>query len=173
MVKALVGIVIGSDLDLPIMQNTAETLKELKIPYEMIISSAHRTPKRTVTYAKNASAKGLRIIIAGAGGAAQLPGVIASHTTLPVIGVPMETHDLLGVDSLYSILQMPSGIPVATMAIGKAGAVNGAVLAAEILALKYAEIKKRLEIYRWKLAGEVKKKDNRLQKFGYRKYPKP
>lgn len=171
--KALVGIVLGSDSDLPTMQHTAKVFEQLKIPYEMTISSAHRSSLATIKYATNARAKGLKVIIAGAGGAAHLPGVIASHTSLPVIGVPMETHDLLGVDSLYSILQMPGGIPVATMAIGKPGAVNAAILAAEILALIYPEIRKRLEIYRRKLAAGVEKKASRLKKLGYKRYPKP
>jgi 5-(carboxyamino)imidazole ribonucleotide mutase len=144
--KPLVGILMGSDSDLPIMEKAAEVLKEMGVPYEMDISSAHRLPEKTADYAKNARGRGLEVIIAGAGMAAHLAGVIASHTTLPVIGVPLKSGALSGVDALYSTVQMPSGIPVATVAID--GAKNAAYLACSILSIKYPEIAKKLEDFR-------------------------
>jgi 5-(carboxyamino)imidazole ribonucleotide mutase len=153
--KVLVGIVLGSDSDLPTVKSGCKILEELNIPYELTISSAHRTPKRTRNYIHQAEKKGIEVIIACAGGAAHLPGVIAAETVLPVIGVPMETKYLQGKDSLYSIVQMPSGIPVGTMAIGEAGAKNAAIYAAEILSLKYPQIRKNLLKYREKLTVEV------------------
>jgi len=133
--QILVGLIMGSKSDWETMQHTAETLEALSIPHEVRVVSAHRTPDRLVEYAKTARERGLKIIIAGAGGAAHLPGMAASMTPLPVIGVPVESHALKGMDSLLSIVQMPAGIPVATVAIGKAGACNAALLAAAILAL--------------------------------------
>ena len=131
--NALVGIIMGSQSDWPTMRHAADILDTLGVPYETAIVSAHRTPQRLVSYAVTAKERGLKVIVAGAGGAAHLPGVVASLTTLPVLGVPMESPSLKGMDSLLSIVQMPGGIPVGTLAIGKAGAVNAALLAAEIL----------------------------------------
>jgi 5-(carboxyamino)imidazole ribonucleotide mutase len=141
-------IIMGSKKDQPIMLKAAGVLDEFKISYNIQISSAHRHPEKTKTLAQKAEKEGVKVIIAGAGMAAHLPGVIASHTTLPVIGVPLSGSALLGLDSLFSIVQMPSGIPVATVAIGEAGAKNAAVLAAEILALSDDGIKKKLEKFR-------------------------
>src|SRR5579864_3655887 len=130
-----VGIIMGSDSDLPVMQAAADILKEFAIEFELTVVSAHRTPMRMVQYATEAKLRGLKVIIAGAGGAAHLPGMIASLTPLPVLGVPIESAALKGMDSLLSIVQMPGGVPVGTLAIGKPGAVNAALLAAAILAL--------------------------------------
>ena len=139
---------MGSQSDWPTMKAAAEILDELDIPYEAEIVSAHRTPDRLWDYGKTAVARGLKVIIAGAGGAAHLPGMTAAHTALPVLGVPVESRALGGLDSLLSIVQMPAGVPVGTLAIGKAGAVNAALLAASILGLKHPEILKRLKAYR-------------------------
>lgn len=166
MKKPLVGIVIGSESDLPTLKSGYKILEELGIPYQLTISSAHRTPKRTRDYIRQAEKKGIEVIIACAGGAAHLPGVIAAETTLPVIGVPMETKYLKGKDSLYSIVQMPSGIPVGTMAIGESGAKNAAIYAAEILSLKYPKIRKNLLKYRQALTAEVIKKAKKIEKRG-------
>ncbi|HIC90529.1 MAG TPA: 5-(carboxyamino)imidazole ribonucleotide mutase [Syntrophaceae bacterium] len=152
MSKPLVGIVMGSQSDSPIMEEVSRILEEFGIKYEITISSAHRSPKKTRNYAKGAIKRGVEVIIAGAGGAAALAGVIASETTLPVIGIPIDSSPLKGLDALYSTVQMPSGVPVATMAIGKAGAVNAGILAAQILALKYPEIRKRLNTFKMKLS---------------------
>ena len=160
----LVGIVMGSDSDLPVMQETAKILDDFNIRYDITISSAHRSPELTTTYAKNAAKKGFEVIIAGAGGAAHLAGVIASKTSLPVIGIPIDSSSLKGLDSLLSTVQMPSGVPVATMAIGKTGAKNGAILAVQILSLKYPEIRKKLTRYKKRLASETSKKAHRLSK---------
>lgn len=166
MKKPLVGIVIGSESDLPTLKSGYKILEELGIPYQLTISSAHRTPKRTRDYIRQAEKKGIEVIIACAGGAAHLPGVIAAETTLPVVGVPMETKYLKGKDSLYSIVQMPSGIPVGTMAIGESGAKNAAIYAAEILSLKYPKIRKNLLKYRQALTAEVIKKAKKIEKRG-------
>jgi len=144
-----VGILMGSDSDLPIMKDAVEVLKSFEVPYEISIISAHRTPEAAFEYAKTAEERGLEVIIAGAGGAAHLPGVIAALTTLPVIGVPIKSKTLNGLDSLLSIVQMPSGIPVATVAIN--GAKNAALLAVHILSIKYPEIKEKLKKYREKM----------------------
>jgi 5-(carboxyamino)imidazole ribonucleotide mutase len=168
MVKAIVGIVMGSDSDLPIMKEAAEILEEFQIPYEMTIISAHRTPERAIEYAKTAEARGLKLLIAGAGGAAHLPGVLAAMTVLPVIGVPIKTSTLNGVDSLYSIVQMPRGIPVATVAIN--GAKNGAILGAQILGVGDPEIREKMRTFKEKLGEEVRGKGIRLEKEGFRKY---
>ena len=144
MKKASVGIIMGSASDLPVMQGAIDILKEFGIQIEVEIVSAHRTPEKMVRYGKNAAERGLKVIIAGAGGAAHLPGMTASLTTLPVIGVPIKSKELNGLDSLLSINQMPKGIPVATVAIGKSGAVNAALLAASILANKYDPIREIL-----------------------------
>ncbi len=143
----LVGIIMGSKSDLPTLQHAADTLTALRIPFEIKIVSAHRTPKLMFDYAQSAEARGLEVIIAGAGGAAHLPGMTASLTLLPVLGVPVESAALQGLDSLLSIAQMPGGIPVGTLAIGKPGAINAALLAAKILANKYPVIKKDLRAY--------------------------
>jgi 5-(carboxyamino)imidazole ribonucleotide mutase len=143
-----VAIIMGSQSDWPTMKHAAETLDALGIGYEAKIISAHRTPERHHAFTKSAKAQGFKIIIAGAGGAAHLPGVTAALTTLPVFGVPVESKALSGVDSLYSIVQMPPGIPVGTLAIGRAGAINAALLAASVLALSDAEVAKRLEAWR-------------------------
>jgi phosphoribosylaminoimidazole carboxylase PurE protein len=166
MKKAVVGIVLGSDSDISTMKESAEILRRFKVPYEMTISSAHRSPERTVAYAKRAEKKGLKVLIVGAGGAAHLAGVIAAHTTLPVIGVPMHTEVLKGKDSLYSIVQMPKGVPVATMAIGKSGAANAGIMAVEILALSNTRIRKELNRYKADLAKDVEKKGKRLERLG-------
>jgi len=170
MKKAIVGIVLGSDSDLSTMKESAKVLERFKIPYEMTISSAHRSPERTIDYTKRAEKRGLKVLIVGAGGAAHLAGVIASYTTLPVIGVPMHTEVLKGRDSLYSIVQMPKGVPVATMAIGKSGAVNGAIMAVEIIALSNTQVRKELKRYREEMAKDVEKKGKRLERLSYKKY---
>lgn len=144
----LVGLIMGSRSDWETMRHAAETLEALGIPYEVRVVSAHRTPDLMAEYAKTALERGIQVIIAGAGGAAHLPGMTAAHTPLPVLGVPVESRALKGLDSLLSIVQMPAGVPVGTLAIGKAGAVNAALLAASILGLKYPEILERLKAYR-------------------------
>ena len=148
----LVGVVMGSKSDEPLMQPTLELLDQLGIEYEVSIISAHRTPDKAREYGVKAKERGIEIIIAGAGGAAHLPGVLASWTPLPVIGVPLATSELKGVDALLSIVQMPAGVPVACVAIGPAGAKNAALLAAEILGLKYENIRAACEKYRQDLA---------------------
>ena len=165
---AQVGIVMGSDSDMPVMAKAADILEELGISYEMAIISAHREPDVFFEYAKNAEEKGFKVIIAGAGKAAHLPGMCAAIFPMPVIGVPMKTSDLGGVDSLYSIVQMPSGIPVATVAIG--GGQNAGILAAKSLATSDEELLKRLKDYSRRLRESVQKKDAKLQEVGYRNY---
>ena len=165
---AQVGIVMGSDSDLPVMSKAAEVLDEFGISYEMHIISAHREPDLFFDWAKSAEERGLRVIIAGAGMAAHLPGMCAALFPLPVIGIPMHTTSLGGRDSLYSIVQMPSGIPVATVAIG--GAKNAGLLAVKILAVSDKELLSRLKEYSAKMADEVAAKDARLQDKGYRNY---
>ncbi len=152
----LVAVIMGSKSDTEAMQPALDVLKELGIDYEVNIISAHRTPEKARQYGLAARSKGIEVIIAAAGGAAHLPGVLASWTTLPVIGVPLATSELKGIDDLYSIVQMPAGIPVASMAIGTTGAKNAAYLAAEILSLKYDEIRKAYEKYRSNLQGDNK-----------------
>lgn len=159
-----VAIIMGSDSDLPIMKESAKFLEQLKIPYEVYISSAHRVPDKTADIAKNAVANGIEVIIAGAGGAAHLPGVIAAFTTVPVIGVPIQSGALNGLDALYAMVQMPSGIPVATVAIN--GAKNAAILAAQILGGKYPEIAEKLTAFKQEMADGVEKKDAKLQQLG-------
>ncbi len=144
----VVGVIMGSRSDWETMRNAAETLEKLGIPHECRVVSAHRTPGRLVDYASGARGRGLKVIIAGAGGAAHLPGMAASMTPLPVLGVPVESHALKGMDSLLSIAQMPGGIPVGTLAIGKAGAINAALLAAAILALSDPALAERLDAWR-------------------------
>lgn len=146
--QALVGLIMGSKSDWETMQNTAETLSSLGVPHEVRVVSAHRTPDLMFEYAETAASRGLEVIIAGAGGAAHLPGMVASKTVLPVLGVPVKSNALNGMDSLLSIAQMPAGIPVATLAIGAAGATNAALLAASILGIKYPQIRRALEEFR-------------------------
>ncbi len=155
MTEVEVGIIMGSQSDWPTMKEAARILDELNIAYETRIVSAHRTPDRLWDYGKTAAERGLKVIIAGAGGAAHLPGMMASKTRIPVVGVPIETKALSGVDSLYSIVQMPRGFPVATMAIGQAGAVNGALMAAGILAVSDAKLAQRLDAWRAALSDSV------------------
>jgi phosphoribosylaminoimidazole carboxylase PurE protein len=163
MSKVLVSIVMGSDSDLDIMREAAKSLDEFGIGYEIDVTSAHRSPDRTTEYAKKAADRGIRVIIAGAGGAAHLAGVIAAHTTLPVIGVPIPSTSLNGMDSLLATVQMPAGIPVATVAIGKPGATNAGILAAQILGLSTAGIAKKLEGHKEKLANSVDEKSRKLK----------
>jgi 5-(carboxyamino)imidazole ribonucleotide mutase len=144
----LVGVIMGSKSDWETMQRTSETLTKLGVPHECKVVSAHRTPDWMAEYAKTAVSRGIEVIIAAAGGAAHLPGMVAAHTVLPVLGVPIKSSVLNGVDSLLSIVQMPAGIPVGTLAIGNAGAVNAALLAASILGGKYPEFRERLEAWR-------------------------
>lgn len=151
-----VGIIMGSQSDWTTMKEAAEILDELGVEYEAKIVSAHRTPDRLWSYGKTAVERGLHVIIAGAGGAAHLPGMMASKTRVPVIGVPVQTRALSGVDSLYSIVQMPKGFPVATMAIGAAGAANAGLMAAGILAVSDADLAKRLDVWREKLSASIK-----------------
>ena len=150
-----VGIIMGSQSDWPTMQEAAQMLDELGVAHEVKIVSAHRTPDRLWTYGKEAAGRGLQVIIAGAGGAAHLPGMMASKTRVPVIGVPVQTRALSGVDSLYSILQMPRGFPVATMAIGAAGAANAGLMAAGILALQDPALAERLDAWRQALSNSI------------------
>jgi 5-(carboxyamino)imidazole ribonucleotide mutase len=152
----LVGVVMGSKSDAEAVQPALDILKELGIDYELNVISAHRTPEKARQYGQEARSRGVEVIIAAAGGAAHLPGVLASWTTLPVIGVPLANSELKGVDALYAIVQMPTGIPVATVSVGTAGARNAAYLAAEILGLKYDKIQKAYEKYRGELQGEYK-----------------
>ena len=163
-----IGIIMGSDSDLSVMREAADFLEEMKIPYELTIVSAHRTPAKLYEYANTAIERGLSVIIAGAGGSAHLPGMTASITPLPVIGVPIKTKALNGVDSLYSIIQMPAGIPVATVAIN--GAKNAGILAASILSLSNEEVAKKLNEYRATLTKSVLWKADELEKSGYEKY---
>lgn len=162
--KPKVLIVMGSDSDLPVMAETEKVLKEFEIPYDITVASAHRSPERTVKLIKDAEKKDIEVIIAGAGAAAHLAGVIAAHTILPVIGVPIDSSPLKGVDALYSTVQMPPGIPVATMAVGKAGAKNAAIFAAQILQSKDPKLSKTLRSYKKKMAQEVLKKAKRIKK---------
>ncbi len=162
--KPLVGVVLGSDTDLPVMSEAATTLKKFGVPFEVRIISAHRTPARASEYARTAAERGLKVIIVGAGGAAHLGGVIAAETILPVVGVPMATTTLSGLDSLLSIVQMPGGVPVACTAIGKAGAVNAAVLAVQILATADTHLAGKLADYKHELARKVAEKDEKVQR---------
>ena len=146
-----VGIIVGSATDQPVMEDTLKTLTDLGVEAELIVASAHRNPKKVQEYVENAPSTGVEVFVAAAGGAAALPGVVASHTALPVIGVPIASSELGGVDALYSIVQMPPGIPVATVAVGAWGARNAALLAAEVLGIKYANIRDAVEQYRERL----------------------
>ena len=162
--RPLVGIVMGSDTDLPIMTETVQTLKKFGVPFELEISSAHRSPARTSEYARTALKRGLKVIIVAAGGAAHLGGVIAAETTLPVIGVPMATTPLAGLDALLSMAQMPGGVPVACTAIGKPGAINAAILAVQILAVSDAALAKKLAHYKEELARGVAEKSAKVKR---------
>lgn len=166
--KPLVGIIMGSDSDLLVMSEAAKILDILEVPYSLTVVSAHRTPDRLYEYSKIARNKGLKVIIAGAGGAAHLPGMVASLTTLPVIGVPIKTSTLSGIDSLYSIVQMPPGIPVATVAIN--GAKNAGLLAAQIIGAYEDEIGKAVAKYKKDLKIMVEGKADNLEKIGYEVY---
>lgn len=163
-----VGIIMGSDSDLPTMQDAIAVCEEFDVPCEVAIVSAHRTPERMVQYAQLAHQRGLKVIIAGAGGAAHLPGMVAALTPLPVIGVPVASRYLQGVDSLYSIVQMPGGIPVATVAIGNAK--NAGLLAVQILASHQPELLERVQQYRQNLTESVMQKQAQLDELGYQKY---
>ena len=164
----LIGIIMGSDSDLPTMKDAIAICEDFGLSYEVAIVSAHRTPQRMVNYAQIAHERGIKVIIAGAGGAAHLPGMVASLTPLPVIGVPVATRNLQGVDSLYSIVQMPRGIPVATVAIGNA--TNAGLLAVQILASHDLELLKKVEEYRQSLTDMVMEKQTKLDEIGYKNY---
>ncbi|GAP97045.1 5-(carboxyamino)imidazole ribonucleotide mutase [Leptolyngbya sp. NIES-2104] len=166
--QPLIGIIMGSDSDLPTMQAAIAVCEEFNVPCEVEIVSAHRTPERMVEYAKQAHTRGIKVIIAGAGGAAHLPGMVAAMTALPVIGVPVQTKTLQGIDSLYSIVQMPAGIPVATVAIGNAK--NAGLLAVQILASHDPELLIKVQAYRQSLAEMVRTKQARLSEIGYQQY---
>jgi len=168
MSSPLVGIIMGSDSDLPTMQAAIAVCEEFGVACEVAIVSAHRTPERMVTYAQQAHRRGLKVIVAGAGGAAHLPGMVAALTPLPVIGVPVPSRHLQGLDSLYSIVQMPTGIPVATVAIGNAQ--NAGLLAVQILATQDADLLAQVEQYRQGLTAMVMAKQERLDQVGYRVY---
>jgi phosphoribosylaminoimidazole carboxylase PurE protein len=160
----VVGIVMGSDSDWGVMEKTASVLKQLNIPFDVTVSSAHRSPEMTADYARSARARGLGVIIAGAGAAAHLAGSIAALTTLPVIGVPIDSSSLKGLDALLATVQMPAGVPVATMAIGAAGAKNAAILAAQILATSDPGIEERLERFKKEMTSQVAQKAETLRK---------
>jgi phosphoribosylaminoimidazole carboxylase PurE protein len=162
MEKPIVGIVMGSASDRSIMAEAGEILKRFKVPYEMTVCSAHRSPERTKEYARTASERGLQVIIAGAGGAAHLAGAIAAETVLPVIGVPIDSSPLQGMDALLATVQMPGGVPVATVAVGKAGAKNAGILAVEILALGQPELHKQMKEYRQEMARQVEESAQKI-----------
>lgn len=170
MKRIQVAVITGSDSDLPVVAETVKVLDKLGIACRIAVASAHRTPEKVREYVRTAENDGAEVFIAAAGMAAALPGVVAAETLYPVIGVPMEGKSLAGMDALFSIVQMPPGIPVATVAVGKAGAVNAAVLAAEIIGVKDAEVRARLREYRQKMANAVMEKDAKLQEFGLEKF---
>ncbi|HKS74103.1 MAG TPA: 5-(carboxyamino)imidazole ribonucleotide mutase [Terriglobales bacterium] len=163
MSKPLVSIVMGSDSDLEIMKEAGKSLDDFGVAYEIDVTSAHRSPDRTADYARKAAERGIKVIIAGAGGAAHLAGVIAAHTTLPVIGVPIPATSLNGMDSLLATVQMPAGIPVATVAIGKPGATNAGILAAQMIALADAAVARKMTEHKEKLAKGVEEKSKKLK----------
>jgi len=167
--RAKVWVAMGSDSDLPIMEEALKVLREFGIPYEVDITSAHRSPEATAELARNAEGRGFGAIILGAGHAAHLAGVVAAHTTLPVIGVPLPSSSLQGLDSLLSTVQMPGGVPVATMAIGKSGATNAAVFAAQILATSDSALRRRLQAFKEGLASKVLEKNRSLKSRGAHK----
>jgi len=162
--KPLVGIMMGSDNDYDIMVESAKVLKQFDVPFEMIVSSAHRTPERTVEYVRSAEERGLKVLIAGAGAAAHLAGVVAAETMLPVIAVPIDATSMRGLDALLAMVQMPAGIPVATMAIGAAGSRNAGIFAARILATEDKALNARLVEFKRDMAAGVVKKSDRVQK---------
>lgn len=163
-----VSVLMGSDSDLPVMAGCLEVLERFGIVYEVFISSAHRAPEKTAEIARNAASRGIEVIVAGAGSAAHLAGVIASHTPLPVIAVPFSGSALNGVDALYASVQMPRGVPVATVAID--GAFNAGVLAAQILGIKDPQLREKVAAYKEELSSQVEEKNTRLQELGYRQY---
>lgn len=158
----LVSVVMGSDSDFPIMSEAIKVLENFRVPYEVFLTSAHRSPERTTTFAKDAAKRGIKVVIVGAGAAAHLAGVIASQTLLPVIGIPIDATALGGIDALLSIAQMPGGVPVATMAVGKAGAKNAALLAIRILAVENNSLQKKLRVFIHDMAKEIEKKQENL-----------
>jgi phosphoribosylaminoimidazole carboxylase PurE protein len=160
--KPLVSVVMGSDSDFPVMSETIKILEDFKLPHEVFITSAHRSPERTSSFAKKASERGIKVIIVGAGAAAHLAGVIASQSLLPVIGVPIDATALGGIDALLSIAQMPGGVPVATMAVGKAGAKNAGLLAIRILSVEDGNLRKKLDRFVRDMARDVEKKQENL-----------
>ena len=162
--KPVVAILMGSDSDLPIMNETARMLERLEIPYEMEIASAHRSPQRTAQYARNAATRGIKAIIAGAGGAFHLAGVIAAETTLPVIAVPIANSSLGGMDALLAAVQMPGGVPVGVMALGKAGAVNAAIFSAQIIATSDSDVSRRLARHKEEMVRGVEEKSERMKR---------
>lgn len=159
-----VGIVMGSDSDMGVMQETVAVLKKFQIPFEITVASAHRSPQRAADFASSASQRGIVVIIAGAGHAAHLAGAMAAHTPLPVIGVPIDSSCLQGLDALLSTVQMPPGIPVATMAIGKSGARNAAIFAAQIIAVADTDLRDKLETYKQEMARQVEQKAGKIEK---------
>jgi len=161
--KPLVGIVMGSDSDLEIMRETASVLKKFEVPYEMTVASAHRSPQRASEYARTAMERGIKVIVAGAGHAAHLAGAMSAYTILPIIGIPIDSSCLKGLDSLLSTVQMPPGIPVATVSIGKPGAVNAGILALQILALSDTTIQNKLLNYKHQLAEQVEEKARKIE----------
>ena len=161
--KPLVGILMGSDSDIEVMGAASKVLDDFGVSHEMIVASAHRSPKRTTLYATSAEKRGLKVLICGAGHAAHLAGVVAAHTTLPVIGVPIDSSSLKGLDSILSTVQMPGGIPVATMAIGKSGAQNAGIFAVEVLALADGRLRKKMIAFRRHMEKQVAAKDKKLQ----------
>ena len=162
----LVGIVMGSDSDLEVMRDAAEALRKFEIPYEMTVASAHRSPQRAMTYASEAESRGMKVIIAGAGHAAHLAGVLAAHTVLPVIGVPIDSSCLQGLDALLSTVQMPPGIPVATVSIGKSGARNAGILAAQMIALGDSAVTQKLKGFKSEMAAQVEEKAHKIEHGG-------
>ena len=162
--QSLVGIVMGSDSDLPMMRAAMETLAHFGVGYEVKVLSAHRTPQRTIDYARGAESRGLKVIIAGAGGAAHLAGLMAAETTLPVIGIPLEATPLKGWDALLSTVQMPAGVPVATVAVGKGGARNAALLAVQILSLQDPSLREKLREFRKDLARQMEEKSQKVER---------
>ena len=167
-----IGIILGSDSDLPKIKGCFTTLKEFGIEFDVIVSSAHRSPEQTVEWTTGARAKGIKVIIAAAGGAAHLPGVVAAHTTLPVIGIPIETAISGGLDSILSIIQMPSGIPVAAMPAGQAGGTNAALMAISILAVSDDKLVKKIEDYRKNISEKIADKNKRIKDSGLDDYIK-
>ncbi|MCX5835796.1 MAG: 5-(carboxyamino)imidazole ribonucleotide mutase [Deltaproteobacteria bacterium] len=160
--RPIVSVVMGSDSDFPIMSETIKVLEDFGIPHEVFLTSAHRSPERTTSFAKGAAKKGIKVVIVGAGAAAHLAGVIASQSLLPVIGIPIDATALGGIDALLSIAQMPGGVPVATMAVGRAGAKNAALLAIRILAVEDKSLQKKLQAFIQKMAQDIEKKQENL-----------